>query len=143
MHRLRLREACGTTDPVVHLHIVARFLHVDRSVLAGSLGRLADWIYLTHLNDLRLPLGLARPVPATGQALVLVIGVGLSPIILLILSVKDLLLVGLERSVARRVNLICDKRLHITVPHSVHVLLSSKLILVVATQLLLLCLSHF
>ena len=94
------------------------------------MGRLADWINLTHLDDLRLPLGLARPVAATGQALILVIRVGLSSIILLILSVKDLLLVGLERSVARRVNLICNKRLHITVSHSVHVLLSSKLILI-------------
>lgn len=95
---------------------------------------LADRVYLSHLDDLRLlALGLSRPVPAARQTLILVIWISLSAIVLLVLPVKDLLLVLLEGTVAGGVDLVGDQGLDVCthwLAHSVHVLFSAELLLV-------------
>lgn len=79
---------------------------------------------------------------AAGQALVLVVGIGLRSVVLLVLAVEYLLLVLFEGPVAGAVDLVRDERLDVGahgLGHCVHVLLCSKLVLVgIARKLLLL-----
>ena len=85
---------------------------------------------------------LRRTVAATGQALILVVWIGLRAVVLLVLAVEYLLLILLEGAIAGRVDLVRHERLNVCahwLTHSIHMLLCSKLVLIrIARELLLL-----
>ena len=101
---MRLRDGIATAHySIVHLHAVrARLLHINRRILALSLGCLADGIDFSHLNHLRFLMALLllvvstamlRSVSTSNQALVLIILICrlLRSKVLLILSIQYLL----------------------------------------------------
>lgn len=101
---MRLRDSIATAHySIVHLHAVrARLLHINRRILALSLGCLTDGIDFSHLYHLRFLMALLllvmstamlRSVSTSNQALVLIILICrlLRSEVLLILSIQYLL----------------------------------------------------